>query len=351
MGDVSFPKHSEIRQALEVEVESYFRNRHIQQRDHPWMYAKAAIILAWATLSYVLLVFFSAKFWSASAATLSLGLALAAVAFNIQHDGNHGGFSKIKWINRVAGWSLDLMGASSYFWRNKHNVQHHTYTNIVGEDGDLNLYPFARSDREYPRLWFHRYQHLYLWGLYTVIHMRYVAIDFHRLLKHKVGGHNVDFPKKWELLELLVGKLAFAVVAFAVPMLYHRWWVVLGFFTAISMLLGLIFGVVFQLAHLVDNVEHPGSVRGQTEDEFVVHQIKTTADFATRNWLWTTYLGGLNFQREHHLFPRISHVHYPALARIVRSVCARYGISCREHASFWAGIRSHSRFLRQLGQP
>ena len=113
------------------------------------------------------------------------------------------------------------------------------------------------------------------------------------------------------------------------------------------MTMGFIFSVVFQLAHTVDNVEHPAN--GDTHPEWVVHQIATTANFATHSRLATLLLGGLNYQREHHLFPRIAHVHYPALAKMVQEVCAEHGVPCRENVTLMDALRSHYHFVRQMG--
>jgi linoleoyl-CoA desaturase len=349
---LKFPKAGEFQAELKLRVEQYFQDRKISKRDRPSMYTKAAIIVSWAVVSYAFLVFGNLNPGPAIAWGLSLAFALVGVGFNIQHDGNHQGFSRFHKVNRATGFTLDLIGASSYFWCDKHNNRHHTYTNIVGEDDDISLWPFGRTDPAYPRLWFHRYQHFYVWALYTVIHIRYVLMDLHRLLWRKASTDRkpFDIPKKWKLVEFIAGKAIFATLAFVIPSFFHPWTVVLGFFVGISLVIGLTFGIVFQMAHLVDIVEHPGRVDGVTKHEFFVHQIETTANFATTNRFWTVCLGGLNFQREHHLFPRVSHVHYPQIAKIVREVCDKYGIRYREHASFISGIKSHYRFLRQMGR-
>ncbi len=350
MNSLTFPKSSRFRQTLEEQVEQYFKSRNLPRRGHPALYAKAAFMVVWAIASYIFLVYFAGSAWSAVASALSLALALVGMGFNIQHDANHGAFSRHSWVNRVAGWSLDLIGASSYFWKTKHNVFHHTYTNIVDRDDDVSLWPFGRADREYPRLWFHRYQHLYIWGLYAFIHMRYVVVDLYRLVRPAVGSEAVPYPKPLELAELLAGKVAFATLAFVLPALVRPWWMVLAGFVGISLCVGLIFGIVFQMAHLVDIVEHPGKVTGQTEHEFAIHQIRTTANFAPRNRFLTFFLGGLTRQREHHLFARVCHVHYPAIERIVQRVCEEHGVAYHEHPTLLAALRSHYRFLKLLGQ-
>lgn len=313
------------------------------------MYAKAAALIGTAVLSYFVLVYRAQTFWSVVLSATPLALALVGIGFNVQHDGNHGTFSRYPWVNRLAGFTLDLMGASSYFWKDKHNHNHHVYTNIPGEDADINLGPMARLSEEHQWYWWHRYQHIYLWVLYTFVHLRYLYSDLQRLALGKNDGLSAGYPKGADMAWLVGGKVFFAMVAFVIPLTRHSVGQVLGTYVLVSMTMGLIFSVVFQLAHSVDAVEHPTAADLDQRPEWAVHQIATTANFATRSRLATFLLGGLNYQREHHLFPRIAHVHYPALARVVREVCAEHGVACRENVTLMEALRSHYRFVRDMG--
>ena len=88
----------------------------------------------------------------------------------------------------------------------------------------------------------------------------------------------------------------------------------------------------------------------ETEDEWAIHQIKTTANFATISTFLTWFLGGLNYQVEHHLFPRISHIHYPNLAKIVKETCAEFDVTYTEFKTFASALKSHVQHLRHMGQ-
>lgn len=312
------------------------------------MYAKAAALVALSVGAYTTLVFVADTLPVALASGFVLALALVGIGFNVQHDGNHGTFSRRPWVNRLAGFSLDLIGASSYFWKDKHNHNHHVYTNIPHEDADINLGPMARLSVEHPWFWWHRYQHLYLWVLYTFVHLRYLYSDIQRLAFGKNDGLSANYPRGADMAWLLGGKAFFLTMAFAVPLSRHGVGVVLGTYVGVSMVMGLIFSVVFQLAHSVDAAEHPAS-GDVTRPEWAVHQIATTANFSTDSRIATFLLGGLNYQREHHLFPKIAHVHYPAIAEVVREVCAEHGVECRENRTFADALASHYRFVRAMG--
>jgi linoleoyl-CoA desaturase len=335
-----------FKHVLEKRVATLMANR--RTTDSPLMYAKAIGLFALTAASYYGLVFASHSTPVALAWGFVLSMALTGIGFNVQHDGNHGGFSRFPIINRSAGFTLDLIGASSYFWADKHNHNHHVYTNIPHEDADINLGFLARLSEEHRWLWFHRFQHIYLWFLYAFVHLRYLVTDLHRLSGLKKDGLTANYPKGADFARLIIGKAVFLAFAFALPLTRHSFGHVVGMYVLVSMAMGIVFSIVFQLAHTVDNVEHP--LTGATDhNEWVIHQIKTTSNFAAKNWLVSFSLGGLNFQREHHLFPKISHVHYPAISKVIREVCAEHQVEVCESPSVWQAMCSHYRFVRSMG--
>jgi linoleoyl-CoA desaturase len=317
--------------------------------DSPLMYVKGAALVGLSAWAYVALVFQPQTTLGALLWAELLALALVGIGFNVQHDGNHGTFSRHSWVNRATGFTLDLIGASSYFWKDKHNHNHHVYTNIPHEDADIDLGPMARLSSDQSWYWWHRYQHMYLWLLYTCVHLRYLYSDVQRLAFGKADGLSARYPTGLDLALLLGGKAFFLTVAFVIPFMRHGAGQVIGIYLLVSMTMGFIFSVVFQLAHSVDVVEHPTSETLAGRPEWVVHQIETTANFATGSRVATFLLGGLNHQREHHLFPRIAHVHYPALSGMVRDVCAEHGVPCRENLTLASALGSHYRFIRRMG--
>ena len=115
--------------------------------------------------------------------------------------------------------------------------------------------------------------------------------------------------------------------------------------------LGLSLSVVFQLAHVVEETEFEfcGEDDVIIENEWAIHQIKTTANFAPNSAFITWFVGGLNYQIEHHLFPRISHIHYPELSKIVEAKCVEFGIQYNSMPTMGNAIASHYRHMRTLG--
>ena len=76
--------------------------------------------------------------------------------------------------------------------------------------------------------------------------------------------------------------------------------------------------------------------------------METTVDFAPRSRLLAWYLGGLNFQVEHHLFSRVCHIHYPALAPIVKQTAREHGLPYHHNGTFLQAVGSHARTLYRL---
>jgi linoleoyl-CoA desaturase len=351
---VKYPPHSPLRAALLDRVQAYFE-RTGRRRDGGFrMYIKSALIVAWLVLSYALLVFWASTWWQALPLAVSLGLAVAGVGFNIQHDGGHGSYARRRFGNRFSAWTLDLVGGSSYFWNFKHNIIHHQYTNIDGVDDDIDGAPFLRLAPGQPRRWYHRFQYLYSWVLYAFFPPKWALYDdFRSLVRGRIGAQRIPRPRGLDLAILLGGKLFYVGWTLALPLALHPVLPVLLIYAFYSLTLGVTLATVFQLAHCVEEatIEQKPATERRIERSFFEHQLATTVDFAPRSRWLTWYLGGLNFQVEHHLFPRISHVHYPALAPITREVCREHGVPLLTHETFFGALRSHLRFLRQMGRP
>lgn len=316
------------------------------------MYVKTAVIVGWAAASWALLLFWADTWWQGGLLAVSLGFALAGIGFNVSHDANHGSYSPHRWLNRSMRWILDLIGASSYIWRVKHNVIHHTFTNISGADADIEQLPFLRMAPDQPQRWFHRYQHLYAWPLYGLMSITWqLGGDFKELKVGHIEGTPIKWPRGGEMVGFWAGKAAFVSWAILIPLIFHPWWQVAIGFLLVSFVLAATLAVVFQLAHNIEEAEVM-SLESLTDErvEWARHQVETTVDFAPRSRFLTWYLGGLNFQIEHHLFTRVCHTHYPSLAPVVQEVCASHGIQYRSHDGLWSALRSHTRWLRRMGQ-
>lgn len=313
------------------------------------LHVKSLFTLTLACASYSTLVFSAVGPLWRTLSALVLSQALVAIATGIMHDGNHGAFSSRRGLNRLAALSADLLGASSLLWHRQHNDAHHRHTNVRGLDGDIDQQPFARLAPWQEHRWFHTWQHLYLWPLYGFLAVKWFLFgDVRTLLSDR---HGKVTARDWVLV--LAGKALHATWAIIVPCLFWSPLQVALVYLGISWVLGLTLAVLFQLAHCVDNAEfHADDLPHTKGRDVVVHQLATTVDFEARNPLLRFYMsflcGGLEYQVEHHLMPRVPHTFYPTLARRLRTLCSEHGLEHRDHASVASALRAHQRHLRAM---
>jgi linoleoyl-CoA desaturase len=248
---------------------------------------------------------------------------------------------------------MSLLGSHAFIWKTKHNVIHHTYTNVDGVDDDIAKIPALRHCPSQPWKPAHKFQHVYMMGLYAIssVFWMYVA-DFEKYFKRRV--YTTDLPKipAHEHVIFWVTKLMYTLVYLGLPIYFLGVGAGVLCFFSLHITLGIILSCVFQMAHVVEKthfVEANMDVRTRIPQEWAVHQMATTANFAPNSPFWTWFTGGLNFQVEHHLFPQISHVHYPDVRKIVQQVAAKYNVPYLEYPTFREAFFSHLRLMRQLG--
>jgi linoleoyl-CoA desaturase len=316
------------------------------------MLRKSALLFTWLLASYLLVMFATVTWWQAALLVVSIALAQAGIGFNVLHDANHGSYSSSPRLNRALAWiGCDLIGASSLNWKQRHNVLHHTYTNIEGLDDDLEAGALLRFAPWQPRRPMHRLQHFYFWALFALFPVRWFFLDdYLELWKGRIGSRPFPRPRGAALFWMLLGKAGYYTWAVALPLALHPGWQLPALWLLGSAVLGNTLALTFQLAHCAGEASFFRSpLPGAQQVEWAEHQVDTTIDFARGNALLTWYLGGLNYQVEHHLFPRICHLHYPALARIVEETCREHGVHYRSQPTFGAALLANLRWMRTLG--
>jgi linoleoyl-CoA desaturase len=351
------PKFTQSAQSFHTELKKritqYFEEKGTSTTGNLNLFTKAIILMVAFVTIYIHLVFFTPITWIAILECVLLGGIVAAIGFNVMHDGAHGSFSKYKWVNHLAAFSLNMLGGNNFMWNVKHNVIHHAYTNVDGIDDDIDIQPWMRMSVTQKKYKLHKYQHLYFWLLYSLLYILWIfVLDYNKYFRSKIGNMPL---KKMSIADHLVFwgfKLLhlFLFVGLPIYMLGFQSWLI-GFLIY-TCLAGFVISMVFQLAHTVEHTAFPvpDKMTGRLEDEWAVHQLKTTANFATHNKVVSWLVGGLNFQIEHHLFPKISHVHYPAISKIIRDACREYGVPYIEYPKTRLAVASHVSFLKQMGR-
>ncbi len=340
---------------VKARVNAYFERNRLSKHANAAMIAKSVILLALYFGSYGLILSGLLPVAVAWLLCLVMGVAMAGIGFSVTHDALHGAYSANPRVNRLIGYAFECLGANGYIWKITHNTIHHTYTNIEGCDEDLEVSPQIRLSPHTPHRPIHRVQHFGAFFAYSLATLFWVFVkDFKYFFKKDLGPYRNKKHARPEWISLIAGKALYYLMMIALPLMVLdiTWWQFLIGFLTMHLTAGLILGVVFQLAHVVESTEHLREEQGASlKGMWTLHQMRTTGNFAPDNRLLSWYVGGLNSQIEHHLFPRICHIHYRGLRPIVRELARNYGIPYNSSPTLRSAIRSHYRMLKRFGTP
>lgn len=354
---ITFNKSSTIDFAVDVKrrVNEYFQVNGLSKKANGSMILKTAVLLTLTYGSYALLL--SGDFTPVQMLLLCflMGIGMAGIGFCISHDALHGAYSSNNTVNAILGFSFDLLGANGYIWKITHNAIHHTYTNVHGLDEDLVVSDFIRLCPGTERKPIHRFQHISAFFAYSLSTLYWVFVkDYKYFLKRDLGPYTHKKHPRSQILILIVTKAIYYAYTIVIPIrvLHLTAGEFLVGYLVVHLTAGLILGVVFQLAHVVEGTEFPrANTEGEMENAWVIHQLETTSDFARKNRLLSWYIGGLNFQIEHHLFPKVCSIHYPAISSIVENVALKHNLPYHSHDTLREAISSHYRTLKKFGDP
>ena len=347
----------EFFKTLSQRVNQYFQANGIERTANSEMVIKTVFMFSLYFIPYFIVMSgATANVWALWGLCIVVGFGIAGIGLSVMHDANHGSYSTKPWVNTLLGFSLNVIGGHAFNWRVQHNVLHHTYTNVHDVDEDISPRGVLRMAPSSKWLPMHRYQHMYAWVFYGLMTFVWVLVkDFSRLIKYEKDGlvtrNKSTAAAEWATM--LVSKVVYLGYTVALPMvvLPVTWWqVLIGFFT-MHYIAGFILAIIFQPAHVIDGTEYPlPDERGNLENNWAIHQLHTTTNFGHKEKLFSWYVGGLNYQVEHHLFPNICHVHYRKLAAIVEQTAKEFNLPYKTKETFWEALVAHTRQLRILGQ-
>jgi len=284
-----------------------------------------------------------------------MGLGMSGIGLAVMHDANHGSYSRNKRVNHAIGLIINFVGGYHINWKIQHNVLHHSFTNIEGLDDDisktgaLRLSPHQDKKRRY------RFQAFYAPILYSILSLYwFLGKDIVQTIKY--GKENLVQEQGISLrraaVEIFFMKMGYLFLFVVLPIALSSiaWWQTLLGFLLMHAVCGQILALIFQCAHVLEETDFflpDGS--GSMENSWAIHQMRTTANFANDSKFFSWFVGGLNYQIEHHLFPNICHVHYRDIAVIVKSTAAEFNVPYNQHRTFYGALRSHFKVLNSLG--
>jgi linoleoyl-CoA desaturase len=354
MAKVSFKNNGQIfYSSLKKSVEDYFQENKIKKTGNIELYLKAVILIPLAVAIYLYLLIGSYSALGGTVLCILMGLTMVSIAFNVMHDACHGSYSSKGWVNHLLGFTMNALGSNSYIWKIKHNVVHHTYTNVDGIDDDIAKSPVLRHCPSQKWVPMHRYQHIYMFLAYAISTILWVFLtDMIKYFSRKIVVTDMKLTVQDHII-FWASKALYVVFYIALPIVLVGWLPWLIGYLVVNMTMGLTLAIVFQLAHVVEKTEfeEAGEKPRQIEAEWAIHELKTTANFAPDNKIVNWFVGGLNYQVEHHLFPRVSHVHYKAISKIVQEHCEKFGVPYHSYPTMTGAVLSHIRVMKQLGKP
>ncbi len=338
---------------VNARVNEYFASRNISKNCNSEMVIKTVLMITGWALTYLLIITNAFAPWILFILALLHGFFTAMIGLNVGHDAIHGSYFKNRFSNKLLGLSFNIIGANDYVWNISHNIVHHTYTNIPHHDEDLNQPSILRIEPSQERKSFHRFQHIYAFFLYGLSSLSWVFIkDYKKFFQHQLGGHYRETFPRIEIIRLFVYKAFYYIVFLVIPLLLVElpwYWVVIGFLAA-HFVEGFTMAIIFMLAHIIEGTSFPApDSSGKVDIPWAEMQMRTTSNFAIKNKLVNYFFGGLNFQVEHHLFPKVCHVHYPKISPIVKQTARDHNLPYLEQKTFWGAIVSHAKVLRNFG--
>jgi linoleoyl-CoA desaturase len=355
MAKVTFDnRNNKFYQSLKASVDQYFEAKQIKKTGDWRLFSKTIILFVSAIAIYGSLMLIKIPTLPAILLVALLGYVFACIGFAVMHDANHGSYSPNTRFNDFLGLSINALGANAFFWKQKHNIIHHTYTNVDGIDDDIAKAPIIRHCETQKWVPAHKAQHVYLPFVYALSTIFWIYImDFTKYFTRRIYTTEAWKMSAKNHIVFWATKIWYVTMYIIVPVHVWGWggWAI-GYFT-MNAVMGLTLSLVFQLAHVVEGTEFESVPLDETkhlETAWAEHQLKTTANFAMGNKFISWCVGGLNYQIEHHLFPRVSHVHYPAISKIVMEKCKEYNLPYNHFDTMSEAVASHFKVMKDLGK-
>lgn len=349
-------RNSEFSKTLKSRVSYYFKSKSISRYANTNMVIKTIVMLSLFFVPIAILCTVNIhEIWLVFVLYIVSGLGMAGIGMGVMHDAIHGSYSKHKYVNKLLGYTFNLIGANATIWNIQHNILHHTYTNINKVDDDLNMPFFLRLSPHTRHYKIHKFQYIYIWFFYSLSTLSWVTVkDYISLYRYKKKGF---FNKKHQFRNVLISmaawKLVYFTYALTIPMIISPlvWWVVLLAFVVMHLLVGLLISIVFQVAHIMTSSEFPlPNKKSEIENDWYRHQFNTTTNFSPKNKIFSWLIGGLNYQVEHHIMPGVCHVHYKNISAIIADTAKEFGVSYHVKRNLGHALKDHIKMLKTLGK-
>lgn len=343
----------EFGEAVHKRVAAYFKDNSISTKANWKMVMKSVLIFSLFVGSYYMAVFSDISVMWRLFFAVVFGCSMAFMAFNIGHDASHNAYSKNNKVNSFLSYTMNLCGINQYIWNIKHNLSHHSFTNIPHADMDNENVDVARITRYHKWKPVFKYQHLYLPLLWPFFGLFLMAVkDFQLFGMTRMGNSQYEGHPRKEWIILILSKAIVFGYLFVIPIVVIDlpvWQVLIGILV-MYLFMGILLTSIFLFVHLIEGTPFPEEdMDGKISKHWMLHQLEVTTDFSPFNSVLTFFSGALNQHVAHHMFPNYCHVHYGAITKIIKETAKEYGYKYKSQ-THWQAFRSHIRFLKKMGE-
>ncbi len=349
---VNYQKNDAFYSHITLRVNEYFEKKGITKKADWRMIGKSLFILCLFFGSYSLMLSNNFHAWDLFFLQVLFHFSMFLMAVGIAHDGSHFAYSNKKWVNRSITYVFDLIGINSHFWTYNHVHSHHVAPNVPILDSAIESFSAVRLHPKTKKNKLNENQHLYMFFIYSLVPLFQIfLLEFISFKQKVIGYREGDNHEKWQIIFLYLSKVVFIFYTIVLPLMMidvAAWQIMAGFLVG-NMAIGIALGIIFQSTHLCTHSIFPEPDKnGLMNTTYSHHVLLTTSEFAVENPVVTWIAGGLNLHATHHLFPHISHIHLPALSRIVRQAAREQAMPYKQYG-FWEAIASHLATLKKLG--
>ncbi len=351
MKKIKFPSEPDsFFKELSSKVNEYFTQNSIPKHGNRAMYFKISMLFGLYCLIYSCIYIVGNNPTYLFIIYPILGAFGVFLGLNIGHDAAHNAIFKKPKHNKRLLIIFEILGTSSYNWKNRHLGAHHTFPNVMDYDSDIqqtNIVKIFPKDEHKDH---HAFQHFYMPVLYLAYIFRWIFYrDFKDSVSKNIGVFdNSNYPRA-EIIKMVLFKLLYVVQMIVLPSIFLELPISTIILAFISLVL---FGsIIITLVLLSTHVGEDSHFPEPNEDNVLPHswshhQVYTTSDFSTNSFVVNNLFGGFNHHAIHHLFPHICHIHYPAITPILKEVCEKYELPYSSKKYLISAVISHFKLLK-----
>ncbi|EGR30432.1 linoleoyl- desaturase, putative [Ichthyophthirius multifiliis] len=266
------------------------------------------------------------------------------------HDGNHVAFTSNKLISKIAGYTLELTFSSSVVYRRSHDFGHHGCANHYELDRSFDTtFPLIRLHRMQPKLWFHKYQQIYVWFVYGLTNFGDLFGTFDEIYWMSNFPSRQGFCSNFQVFSQAIIKMIWFITLIIIPTYLHGYLWAFPIWMLYMVIFSYSYALFFAVNHWTDEANFTDNSNINNTD-WGIMQIQNSCNFALDSTFWSHICGGLNFQIEHHLAPGYSHTRLFEISQVVQEYCKQNNVKYVTYNTFWDALKGHYNLLKKLGE-